>query len=146
MNKTVLCVIAFSAIGVGCVEPSVKADPDPVRKQVEACGAGFGAAVSTKLLAEYDIKKSELSGKADAGIEASTETSSAFLPLLPESDRLDGYKTYTTCLKDKINYPSGKEPPADPVIVEDTAEVKKNFSWRLMFVAVKTLGTLELRA
>lgn len=111
MNKYLNFVALFTALFInGCIGLAPKSDSDPVRKQIEACGAGFGSNVSTKLVADYDLKKKELEGKANAGIEASVTTSTSIINLLPESARLEGYKAYTDCLKSKISYPAGSEP------------------------------------
>ena len=125
--KILFLGITVTIIASACVQPVVISEDDPVRKQVEACGAGFSTSISTKLLAQYDIKKTELQGEADAGVSASSETATALLPLLPEADRLDGYKAYAKCLTEKINYPEGKAPPPEPILQTGSLVEKKNY-------------------
>jgi hypothetical protein len=80
--------------------PSIR-DDDPFAKRVYGCAAGFGDEVAGKLVIEYEEAKKN--GKA--GIEAARKTAAAVLTLLPEADRLEGYKIYTTCISKNIEKP-----------------------------------------
>ncbi len=107
--KSVVILCAVFALLSGCVAgpdraPNIRGKG--IESQVYACAAGFGDEIATKLNAQYqeDVKK------GDMGVEASRKTAATLITLLPENQRLDGYKEYVKCLQLDIKVPSKAAP------------------------------------
>ena len=86
----------------GCVTGADRApsflNDDPFARRVFACASGFGEQVAGLLVADYEKEKA----KGTVSAQAARQTSTAVLRLLPEEDRLEGYKTYTACISKDI--------------------------------------------
>lgn len=102
MKQQILICIIFAS---GCMTgpdrvPNVR--EKGIGPTVYSCAAGFSDEVSSKLQAEYE----ENIKKGDVGVAASRKSAASIMTLLPENQRLEGYREYVKCLQIDIKVPT----------------------------------------